>query len=303
MFIDDAITLKKLEVFLAYMSVNNMSRVSELFGQSSVSVHRSLHSLEEGLRCPLFRREGRNLIPLQRAYTFAAYAERAINECKEGVRQVHDAMGYNPARLNIGTNYSLTLRCLPRLLTALEVRKPGLRVDLTMDSNRELFKGLEDGSLDAVIVAMPDAAGDDELISIPLFQDEMYFAAPVGSRFAGRAQIDVGELRGERFITLKDGFAIAGYFDRCFGLAGCAPASVMRVDDIFSLVNLVSGGLGYSLLPGRLREFNPGIELISVAERYAARQHVTLLLRKSRERDPNLLALAAECRLYARADR
>jgi LysR family malonate utilization transcriptional regulator len=69
--IDDAITLKKMEVFLAFMTLNNMARVSESLGQSTVSVHRSLHSLEEALGCPLFKHEGRNLIPLQTAYTFA----------------------------------------------------------------------------------------------------------------------------------------------------------------------------------------------------------------------------------------
>src|SRR5437899_3762951 len=63
MAIDEAITLKKLEVFLAFMKHNNMARVSEQLGQSTVSVHRALHSLEDAICCPLFRREGRSLIP------------------------------------------------------------------------------------------------------------------------------------------------------------------------------------------------------------------------------------------------
>jgi len=45
------ITLRKLEVLLTFMEVNNLARASEMLGQSAVSVHRSLHSLEEGLRC------------------------------------------------------------------------------------------------------------------------------------------------------------------------------------------------------------------------------------------------------------
>lgn len=31
----------------------------------------------------------------------------------------------------------------------------------------------------------------------------------------------------------------------------------MQVGDIFSLINLVSGGIGYSLLPARVSEFSP----------------------------------------------
>jgi LysR family malonate utilization transcriptional regulator len=68
------------------------------------------------------------------------------------------------------------------------------------------------------------------------------------------------------------------------------------------LINLISGGIGYSLLPGRVGEFSPRIELMPLQEKYASRQQITLLLPKNRERDPNLLALAAECRMYGRRD-
>ena len=74
----------------------------------------------------------------------------------------------------------------------------------------------------------------------------------------------------------------------------------MRVADIFSLINLVSGGIGYSLLPGRVMAFSPRIQLIPLDQRFAARQMIALLFSKKRERDPNLLALAAECRTLPR---
>lgn len=68
--------------------------------------------------------------------------------------------------------------------------------------------------------------------------------------------------------------------------------------DIFSLINLVSGGLGYSLLPARVAEFSSRIELIGLESRYVSHQLITLLLPRSREREPNMLALSAECRMY-----
>jgi LysR family malonate utilization transcriptional regulator len=78
--IDEEITLKKLEVFLAFMRLRSLAKVSEELGQSTVSVHRALHSLEEGLRCQLFQREGRSLAPLPAAIAFARHAERAVEE-------------------------------------------------------------------------------------------------------------------------------------------------------------------------------------------------------------------------------
>jgi LysR family malonate utilization transcriptional regulator len=300
MAIDDAITLKKLEVFLAFMALNNMARVAEALGQSTVSVHRALHSLEEALRCPLFKREGRNMIPLQTAYTFAEYAKKAIGECEEGVRKVREAAGFNATRLKIGSLYSLTLRCIPQLLVGLKSRKPELDIDLTLGSNRELLRSLADGQLDAIVIGLHAENDSNGLVSVPLFDDDVFLAAPLHSPYAGKPQIDLQDFRTEKFVTLTEGYATSDNFKYCFEQAGFSPNIVMRVKDIFSLINLISAGMGYSLLPGRIGEFSPRIELIALEKKYIARQQITLLLLKSRERDPNLLALAAECRMYGR---
>lgn len=301
MAIDDAITLKKLEVFLAFMALNNMARVAEMLGQSTVSVHRALHSLEEALRCPLFKREGRNMIPLQTAYTFAEYARRSINECEEGVRKVREAAGFNAARLKIGSLYSLTLRYIPQLLVGLKLRKPELDIDLTMGSNRELLQSLVDGQLDAIVIGLHGEHDGNGLVAVPIFHDDVFLAAPLHSPYAGKAQVDLQDFRAEKFVTLTEGYATSDDFKYCFERAGFIPDIAMRVKDIFSLINLISAGIGYSLLPGRIGEFSPRIELIPLDPKYTTRQQITLLLLKSRERDPNLLALAAECRMYGRA--
>jgi LysR family malonate utilization transcriptional regulator len=300
MAIDEEITLKKLEVFLAFMQLSNLARVSEMLGQSTVSVHRALHSLQEGLRCPLFKREGRNLIALPSAYAFAEYAKRTIDDCEEGVRKAREAAGFNATRLKIGSLYSLTLHCIPQLLIGLKMRRPALGIDLTLGSNSELLQGLDDGRLDAIVIGMQEENHGNNLVSVPLFHDDIQLAAPVGSPYSGRKCIDLGELRNERFVMLTEGFVTSQSFLHAFERAGFVPDIVMRVGDIFSLMNLVSGGIGYSLLPGRVADFSPRIQLIPLDEKYASRQCITLLLPKSRERDPNLLALAAECRMYGK---
>ena len=103
MAIDPGITLRKLEVFLSFMQFGNMARVAEALDQSTVSVHRALHSLEESVRCPLFRRDGRALIPLQAAHTLAEYAPRVLQECEEGGETARQASGFNAARLKLGS--------------------------------------------------------------------------------------------------------------------------------------------------------------------------------------------------------
>ncbi len=44
MLIDEELTLKKLEVFLAFMRTGNLARAAAELQTSNVSVHRAIHS-------------------------------------------------------------------------------------------------------------------------------------------------------------------------------------------------------------------------------------------------------------------
>ncbi|MGB8518411.1 MAG: LysR substrate-binding domain-containing protein, partial [Gallionella sp.] len=89
-------------------------------------------------------------------------------------------------------------------------------------------------------------------------------------------------------------------FMQAFKRAGYVPRIAMQVGDIFSLINLVSGGIGFSLLPGRIASFSSSIKLVKLEKQYAPAQRITLVYAKHREQDTNILALAAECRMYGR---
>jgi LysR family malonate utilization transcriptional regulator len=233
---------------------------------------------------------------------FADYAKRIVSECEEGVRKARELAGVNAPRLKIGALYSLTLHCIPQLIIGVKLRKPGLDIDLTLGSNQELLQQLDDGRLDAIVIGIQEEFNNENLVSVPLFDDDIYLATPIESTYSGRNSIDLQDLRAEKFVMLTGGFVTSQSFTHAFELAGFAPNIAMQVGDIFSLINLVSGGIGYTLLPGRVAAFSSRICLIPLAKKYAAHQRITLLLPKNRERDPNLLALAAECRMYGRSD-
>ena len=75
----------------------------------------------------------------------------------------------------------------------------------------------------------------------------------------------------------------------------------MQVNDIFTLLSMVSSGVGYALLPGRIAAvYENRVRLIRLQARYQVQQHIGVVFLKAREREPNLLALVAECRMYRR---
>ncbi len=112
--------------------------------------------------------------------------------------------------------------------------------------------------------------------------------------------MDLSDLRDATFITLSQGFATHQDGNRVFQLAGFEPKVAMQVNDIFTLLSMVNSGVGYALLPGRVgMVYESRVRLIPLQARYHLQQHIGVVFLKAKERDPNLLALLAECRMYS----
>ena len=257
----------------------------------------ALHSLETGTRCTLFRLEGRNLQANDAAQALAEVAREVLRTMTEGIRSTREIAGYASERIRIGSLYSLTSGTVPALIMGLKLRKSEIQTELVLGSNNDLLRKLREGAIDAAIMGQPEDAADVE--SQVLFEDDIFFAAPAGSRHDGPAEIDLAACDDERFVSLTDGFVTYSRFMEAFAIAGFAPNVVMKTGDIFSLMNLVGGGIGCTLLPGRVRATLPAnVRLIPLQPRFLMRQKIAVCFLRTRERDPNLLALLAASRVY-----
>ena len=301
MQIDEELTLKKLEVFLAFMRSGNLSKAAAELNTSNVSVHRAIHSLESALRCPLFKHEGRNLIPLESAYVLEEKAQKPVQDVLETVRQTREAAGFSAERFKLGALYSLTVKTVPQLIMGLKLRRSELNIDLILGSNVDLFYKLKNMELDAILVSLNESVTHDpDCAQLPLFADDIFLAAPADSPFAQQSEVDLSDLRDATFITLTQGFATHQDGNRVFQQAGFEPKVAMQVNDIFTLLSMVNSGVGYALLPGRVgMVYESRVKLVPLQARYHLQQHIGVVFLKAKERDPNLLALLAECRMYS----
>lgn len=296
--IDEEISFRKLEILLAFLEAGSLARAAERLGVSAVSVHRALHSLETGTRCSLFRLEGRNLQPNDAAHALADVAREVLQTMSQGIRATREIAGYAADRIRIGSLYSLTSGTVPALIMALRLRKPDIQTELVLGSNSELLRKLREGELDATVMGLPEGAADIE--SQLLFEDEIFFAAPADSPYAKQPVVDLGACADERFVSLNEGYVTHDRFRDAFRVAGFEPNVVMTTNDIFSLMNLVGGGIGCTLLPGRIRSVLPrSVGLVPLLPQFQMRQKISVIFLRTRERDPNLLSLLAACRSHS----
>ena len=298
--LNEELTLRKLEILCSFVRTGSLSRTAEELHLSSVSIHKALHSLESGIGCPLFVKEGRQLKALPAAIYLAEASNDLLSDVDRILKKTRAKAGVESGQIRLGSMYSLTANIIPRIIMGTKIRRPDLDIDLFLGSNEELMKRLTEGSVDAVVIAVPTQDLPEGVQVVSLFEDQLFLASSKGSKPA-RADIDLSEYQHEKFLTLQDGFATTSGLYEAFQLAGFKPNVVMKVGDIFSLMNMVSGDLGHSLLPGRVRALmGDAIEFTPLLPKYQVIQRIGLMYLQANESNPNILALAAEARMLHR---
>ena len=301
MKIDEDLTLKKIQIFLSFMRCGNLSKTAVEMQISNVSVHKALHSLENSLRCPLFKNERRNLIPLKSAYVLEEYSKKIIQDIVTTVNKTREAAGFASKIFHLGSLYSLTVTTLPSIISGVKLRRGELDIQLLLSSNIDLVKKLKETELDAVIVALNETTSGQDFEHLPMFEDDIFLAVNKDSKYVGCDEIDLSLLKDETFLTLAKGFATRSDSDVLFEKAKIDPKVFLQVSDIFTLISMVNSGVGLALLPGRIATiYESSVKLIRLKQEYRIKQKIGLVFLKSKERDPNLLALIAECRMFTR---
>jgi LysR family hydrogen peroxide-inducible transcriptional activator len=138
---------------------------------------------------------------------------------------------------------------LPRLMPALRATFPRLRLWLREDLTERLVTGLEAGRLDLLLLALP-AAGTME--TLPLGEDAFMLAMPREHHLAARDRVAVSALAGERLLLLEDGHCLRAHAEAACGLprgVAAAGEESFAATSLHTLVQMVAGGLGVTLLP------------------------------------------------------
>lgn len=295
--LNEEVTLRKLEILCSFVKTGSLAKTGEELQLSSVSIHKALHSLQRGLGCPLFVKEGRQLKPLPAAMYLAEMSVDLLEDMERMFKKVKAKAGIESGQIRLGSMYSLTANIIPRIIMGTKIRRPNLDIDLHLGSNQELMKKLFEGTVDAVVLAIPADKLPDSVQVVPLFDDQLFFASSKNYK-SKHSEIDLSHYQDEKFLTLQDGFATTTGFYDAFKLAGITPNVVMKVGDIFSLMNMVTGDLGKALLPGRVKALmGDAIVFTPLKPKYRLTQHIALMYLQANESNPNILALAAEARM------
>ncbi len=151
-------------------------------------------------------------------------------------------------KLRMGVIPTVSPFLLPRLMPALRGAFPALRLFLREDTTTHLVAGLAAGRIDVALLALPCVCAGTE--TLPVVRDTFMAALPAGHPLAKNSIIPATALAGEQLLLLEDGHCLrdqalsACGFDR-----GDQPVADFAATSLHTLVQMVAGGLGVTLIP------------------------------------------------------
>lgn len=239
------LTLKQLRYFDALARHGHFGRAAEACAISQPALSMQIKELEESLGITLIERQARQLRLTRFGSEFAGRTQeilRAVDGLGELARA---ARGQLAGELRLGVIPTIAPYLLPRIIDSLSRHYPELDLHLRETITPRLLRELDEGRLDAAIVALP--VSEPALVEVPLFSERFVLVRPPGD--ADKPLPSPEKLCEMRLLLLEEGHCFRDQALSFCHLQAAAPRELLDGSSLSTLVQMVGAGIGVTLIP------------------------------------------------------
>jgi LysR family hydrogen peroxide-inducible transcriptional activator len=214
----------------------------------------------------------------------------AANDLTEAARAAARPMS-GPLRL--GAIPTIAPYLLPDVLPALRRQYKDLKLILREDLTERLLERLNTGALDLALIALPYAT--ESLYVRTLFKDCFWFVSRKDEPIAKKPAIGIRDIDLSDVLLLEEGHCLRDHAIAACGARRNAGEARIEATSLVTLIQMIEGGLGVTLLPAISLEAGllKGTKLVSRPFKAPPPSRTLALVARgtsSRRRDADLLA-------------
>jgi LysR family hydrogen peroxide-inducible transcriptional activator len=240
-------TLRQLQFLTALRAEGSFVAAAEAVGVTQPTLSAGVKELETALGVVLVERGRAGAVLTAAGEIAAERASRALEDVNDLVRSVRAAGEPFTGVFRLGAIPTIAPFLLPRALPLLKRKFPMLRLHLREDLTGRLVDGLRARTLDAALIALPYVASG--IASAPIVDDEFLFLCPEDHPLARRNDLLPEQVNPEELLLLEDGHCLREHALSICHLPPGRRAADVGATSLHTLVQMVSGGLGVTLLP------------------------------------------------------
>ena len=238
-------TLKQLRYFDALSRHCHFGRAAEACAISQPALSMQIKELEQFLGGVLLERGARQIRLTKFGEEVAQRVRdilRSVDELGDFARASHDQLA---GRLRVGMIPTIAPYLLPTIISNLTRLHPELDIHVRETLTPKLIQELREGRLDTAIVALP--VSEPSLTEIALFAEHFLLVRP--GEAEGTPVPTVKALREMRLLLLEEGHCFRDQALSFCKLHASPPREVLDASSLSTLVQMVSAGIGVTLIP------------------------------------------------------
>ena len=274
--------LGQLDAFLQVAEHRSFSRAAEALRLTQPSVTARIQALERDLDETLFERNGRGVSLTDGGASFLPHAQRVLKALQDGRDALQSLRRLELGTLKLGAAPTISTYVLPELLKAFRSRYPGIDVSVHTEYSHQIVKMV---LADQVQVGLERTISHPEVVTVPLYQDEVVLVASQEHALAKKGRASIEDVSNERLIMFNRGSSYYSLVDDALRKAGALVSPAMELDNMEATKKMVEEGLGIAMLPKAAveRELRQGdLCQVRVEGMDMPRREVALIYRRGR---------------------
>ncbi len=239
--------IRDLQYLVAVADTKHFGQAADRCCVSQPTLSAQIKKLEEELGVMLFERTNKQVMITAIGEKIIAKANQVLGEVKQMKQVAAQAQDPLAGEIHIGIIPTMGPYLLPALLPALQQQLPKLELIVVENKTDHILKALQQGLLDAVILALP--VPTDGLVVKSLFNDPFWIAMSPDHRLSQRKRIAIEELEQESLLLLEEGHCLRDQALEVCNMLGSQEKNGFKATSLETLRHLVAAGRGITLLP------------------------------------------------------
>lgn len=239
------ITLKQIRYFDAIARLGTFSAAAEACSVTQPALSMQIKELEEIVGSPLLERRPRGVSLTAFGEMFHVRAQAMLTILKDLDDLARAAGGQPAGKLRLGVIPTIAPYFLPSVITRLSQHFPGLNPIMRESMTSRLLEELDDGRIDAAILALP--VSEPALTEVSLFTERFVLIRPLED--ANKPVPSRDKLREMRLLLLEEGHCFRNQALSFCDMPSSQPREMLDGSSLSTLVQMVAVGIGVTLIP------------------------------------------------------
>lgn len=245
---------RRLKVLCEVARRGSFSAAAERLGYTQPAVSRQIATLEAEVGTTLVRRVPQGALLTDAGALLVQRAEEILARLDDAEAELLALAGLEGGRLRLASFASAAASVVPPAIALFRDRHPAVELSIAMADPIDSLPRLRGGELDMALSHDPMCNPGDVLLPgielVPLFDDPMYVAMPVGHPLADATSLTLTDFATEPWMlattaTCPD----SRLFLRACHDAGFEPRIAFQNDDYPAILGFVAAGVGVALIP------------------------------------------------------